>query len=71
MFSNNLPTATYYVGFFTLNINVLAASWFKGDVMAIISNSIATGANPSIEDGFTINGEPGDLYDCSNGIKAI
>ncbi|KAJ0024434.1 hypothetical protein Pint_07810 [Pistacia integerrima] len=45
---------------------IILASWFKGDVMAILSNSIATGANPSIEDGFTINGEPGDFYDCSN-----
>ncbi|KAJ0085538.1 hypothetical protein Patl1_07914 [Pistacia atlantica] len=45
---------------------IILASWFKGDVMAILSNSIATGANPRIEDGFTINGEPGDFYDCSN-----
>ncbi|KAJ0085540.1 hypothetical protein Patl1_07918 [Pistacia atlantica] len=46
---------------------IILASWFKGDVMAIISNSIASGANPSIEDGYTINGEPGDFYGCSNG----
>ncbi|XP_044510565.1 laccase-14-like [Mangifera indica] len=45
---------------------IVLASWFKGDVMAIITTSIETGADPAHEDGYTINGEPGDLYDCSN-----
>ncbi|KAJ0025992.1 hypothetical protein Pint_07804 [Pistacia integerrima] len=45
---------------------IVLASWFKGDVMAMITNSIATGTNPTQADGYTINGEPGDLYDCSN-----
>ncbi|KAJ0025991.1 hypothetical protein Pint_07805 [Pistacia integerrima] len=45
---------------------IVLASWFKGDVMAMISTSIETGASPTQADGYTINGEPGDLYDCSN-----
>ncbi|KAJ0024436.1 hypothetical protein Pint_07816 [Pistacia integerrima] len=45
---------------------IILASWFKGDVMALITNSIQTGSNPPRSDGFTINGEPGDLYECSN-----
>ncbi|KAJ0085242.1 hypothetical protein Patl1_07924 [Pistacia atlantica] len=45
---------------------IVAPSWFKGDVMALITNSIQTGSNPPRSDGFTINGEPGDLYECSN-----
>ncbi|KAJ0085535.1 hypothetical protein Patl1_07911 [Pistacia atlantica] len=40
---------------------IVLASWFKGDVMAMISTSIQTGANPTQADGYTINGEPGDL----------
>lgn len=47
----------------------LAGSWFKADVMAMIQNAIATGSTPSNSDAFTINGQPGDLYECSNGIK--
>lgn len=46
-------------------------SWFKGDVMAIIDEALATGADPNVSDAFTINGQPGDLYDCSNGVNHI
>ncbi|OWM67677.1 hypothetical protein CDL15_Pgr019178 [Punica granatum] len=40
-------------------------SWFKGDVMGIIENALATGAAPNLSDALTINGQPGDLYECS------
>ncbi|XP_068325074.1 putative laccase-9 [Pyrus communis] len=45
---------------------VILGSWFKGDVMEIIEEALATGAEPNISDAFTINGQPGDLYSCSN-----
>ncbi|CAN6555467.1 unnamed protein product [Malus baccata var. baccata] len=45
---------------------VILGSWFKGDVMEIIEEAIATGDEPNISDAFTINGQPGDLYSCSN-----
>ncbi|XP_044510626.1 laccase-14-like [Mangifera indica] len=45
---------------------IVLASWFKEDVMAMITYSIATGTTPALADGYTINGEPGDLYECSN-----
>lgn len=45
---------------------IILASWFKGDVMEIIDSALATGADPNISDAFTINGQPGDLYSCSN-----
>ncbi|KAF3445404.1 hypothetical protein FNV43_RR10580 [Rhamnella rubrinervis] len=45
---------------------IILASWFKGDVMAIIEDALATGADPNVSDAFTINGQPGDLYQCSN-----
>lgn len=46
---------------------LLAASWFKGDVVEIIEEALASGGDPNISDAFLINGQPGDLYDCSNG----
>ncbi|XP_044510717.1 putative laccase-9 [Mangifera indica] len=45
---------------------IILGSWFKADVMAMIQNAIATGSTPSNSDAFTINGQPGDLYECSN-----
>ncbi|XP_021827255.1 laccase-15-like [Prunus avium] len=45
---------------------LILGSWFKGDVNEIIEEALATGGDPNISDAFTINGEPGDLYDCSN-----
>jgi laccase len=39
--------------------------------MAIINEALATGGDPNVSDAFTINGEPGDLYECSNGILFI
>ncbi|CAL9020629.1 unnamed protein product [Prunus brigantina] len=45
---------------------LLLGSWFKGDVMEIIEEALASGGDPNISDAFVINGQPGDLYDCSN-----
>jgi laccase len=36
--------------------------------MAIIDDALATGGDPNISNAFTINGQPGDLYNCSNGM---
>lgn len=48
---------------------MLAASWFKGDVMAIVNEALASGGDPNRSDAFTINGQPGDLYNCSSSKK--
>ncbi|KAJ9146045.1 hypothetical protein P3X46_028360 [Hevea brasiliensis] len=45
---------------------IVLASWYKADVMEVITDALTTGADPNVSDAFTINGEPGDLYDCSN-----
>ncbi|XP_044510531.1 laccase-14-like [Mangifera indica] len=45
---------------------IIIASWFKGDVMALITNAIQTGGIAPRADGYTINGELGGLYECSN-----
>ena len=49
--------------------NVLTGSWFNGDVKELIDEALATGGDPNISDAFTINGWPGALYNCSNGIS--
>ncbi|XP_034679863.1 laccase-14-like isoform X2 [Vitis riparia] len=44
---------------------IVLASWFKGDVMEIIETALENGGEPNKSDAFTINGQPGDLYNCS------
>ncbi|KAF7132797.1 hypothetical protein RHSIM_Rhsim09G0010800 [Rhododendron simsii] len=44
---------------------IVLASWFKGDVMEIIQTALASGGEPNKSDALTINGQPGDLYNCS------
>ncbi|XVF63225.1 hypothetical protein PTKIN_Ptkin09bG0070800 [Pterospermum kingtungense] len=45
---------------------IVFASWYKSNVMDVLDESLATGDDPNVSDAYTINGEPGDLYDCSN-----
>ncbi|XXG69336.1 hypothetical protein AAC387_Pa06g2231 [Persea americana] len=45
---------------------IVLGSWYKGDVMSIISEAMYTGGRPNSSDAHTINGQPGDLYPCSN-----
>ncbi|KAL6962592.1 laccase [Sarracenia purpurea var. burkii] len=44
---------------------IVLASWYKGDVMEIIETALENGGEPNKSDAFTINGQPGDLYNCS------
>ncbi|KAF8377157.1 hypothetical protein HHK36_030530 [Tetracentron sinense] len=46
-------------------VPIIIASWFKGDVMEIIQEALKSGGEPNQSDAFTINGQPGDLYECS------
>ena len=52
-----------------LNLNLVAGEWFKGDVKEIIDNTTATGADPTLSDAYTINGQPGFPNNCSTGTK--
>ncbi|GMH20676.1 hypothetical protein Nepgr_022517 [Nepenthes gracilis] len=47
-------------------IPIVLASWFKGDVMQVIKEALASGAETNKSDAFTINGQPGDTQPCSN-----
>ena len=42
-----------------------SGEWWKADVMEVLKEAVATGGNPNVSDAFTINGQPGDLYPCS------
>ncbi|PON45884.1 Laccase [Parasponia andersonii] len=45
---------------------IVLGSWFNGDVMELIEDALSTGGDPNISDAFTINGWPGNLYNCSS-----
>ncbi|XP_059455381.1 laccase-15-like [Corylus avellana] len=61
------PPATYPFPKPYAEETIVLGEWYKGDVMAIIDDALATGGDPNVSDAFTINGQPGDLYNCSNG----
>ncbi|XP_057503876.1 laccase-14-like [Actinidia eriantha] len=44
---------------------IVLASWFKGDVMELIETALEKGGETNKSDALTINGQPGDLYNCS------
>ncbi|WVZ14396.1 hypothetical protein V8G54_011962 [Vigna mungo] len=44
---------------------LIIGEWYKGDVMQIANAARTTGAGPKASDAYTINGQPGDFYDCS------
>ncbi|KAJ7559007.1 hypothetical protein O6H91_04G065700 [Diphasiastrum complanatum] len=44
---------------------VLLGEWWNGDVEQIEMDALRTGGIPNISNAFTINGQPGPLYDCS------
>ncbi|KAI4352811.1 hypothetical protein L6164_007029 [Bauhinia variegata] len=44
---------------------LIIGEWYKGDVMEIIKTALESGDEPAASDGYTINGQPGDFYNCS------
>lgn len=42
-----------------------AGEWWKANVVDVADEAFLTGGNPNISDAFTINGQPGDSYECS------
>ncbi|KAH0976484.1 hypothetical protein GBA52_026203 [Prunus armeniaca] len=45
---------------------ILFASWYKEDVMTLLDETLESGGLTTSSDSYTINGEPGDFYLCSN-----
>ncbi|PSS00019.1 Laccase-15 like [Actinidia chinensis var. chinensis] len=44
---------------------IILGEWWKKDVGEVLKVALKTGGDPNISDAFTINGQPGDLYNCS------
>ena len=44
---------------------MIAWEYWDANVVDVENQGLATGAAPNISDAFTINGQPGDLYSCS------
>lgn len=50
----------YFAMFFAV-----VGEWWKTDVRKVLKEALLKGGNPRTSDAFTINGQPGDLYNCS------
>ncbi|CAB4315057.1 unnamed protein product [Prunus armeniaca] len=46
-------------------IPIILGEWWNGNVVDIENEGLATGIAPNISNAYSINGLPGDLYDCS------
>ncbi|KAL6574259.1 hypothetical protein OROHE_001163 [Orobanche hederae] len=46
-------------------IPIVLGEWWKNDVQAVLSEFLQSGGDPNVSDAFLINGQPGDLYQCS------
>lgn len=48
-------------------VDILSSGeWWDANPIDVVRESTRTGASPNISDAYTINGQPGDLYNCSN-----
>ncbi|PIN24862.1 Multicopper oxidase [Handroanthus impetiginosus] len=47
-------------------VPILLGEWWNANVIDVENEGLATGAGPNISDAYTINGQPGDLYNCSS-----
>ncbi|KAK8993131.1 hypothetical protein V6N11_033235 [Hibiscus sabdariffa] len=46
-------------------VPILLGEWWNANVVDVLDQAIATGGLPNVSDAYTINGLPGDLYQCS------
>lgn len=45
---------------------IVLGEWWNSNPMDVVTQADVTGAAPNVSDAYTINGQPGDLYPCSN-----
>ncbi|XP_038722665.1 laccase-12-like [Tripterygium wilfordii] len=50
---------------------ILLGEWWNADPISVVRQATRTGAAPNISDAYTINGQPGDLYNCSSNDTVI
>ncbi|KAJ8753844.1 hypothetical protein K2173_000098 [Erythroxylum novogranatense] len=46
-------------------VPIMLGEWWKANAVDVENEALATGGAPNISDAYTINGRPGDLYNCS------
>ena len=46
-------------------VPIMFGEWWTADTEAVISQALQTGGGPNVSDAFTINSQPGDLFNCS------
>ncbi|XP_073106221.1 putative laccase-9 [Elaeis guineensis] len=46
-------------------IPIILGEWWTANVSEVIEDALRTGGGPKLSDAFTINGQPGDFYNCS------
>lgn len=44
---------------------IVLGEWWNRDPISVVRQATRTGAAPNVSDAYTINGQPGDLYNCS------
>ncbi|GAB2290349.1 hypothetical protein Dimus_024628 [Dionaea muscipula] len=47
------------------DVPIILGEWWKEDIETLYYNFLSSGGDPNISDALTINGQPGDLYNCS------
>ncbi|XP_028793263.1 laccase-15-like [Neltuma alba] len=47
-------------------VPIILGEWWKQDIVQVYNDFRASGGDPAVSDAFTINGQPGDSYPCSN-----
>eukprot|EP00253_Pinus_taeda_P000989 PITA_00989 len=60
------PGATYPFTRPHGQVPILLGEWWNRNPIDVVNQATRTGAAPNVSDAFTINGQPGDLYQCSS-----
>jgi len=50
---------------------LLLGEWWDANPMDVIREATRTGGSPNVSDAYTINGQPGDLFNCSSNDTVI
>lgn len=61
----NIPLITHVYIFLLQQLITNPGEWWNSDTEAVIKQALRSGAGPNVSDAYTINGQPGALYDCS------
>ncbi|KAJ4779810.1 Laccase [Rhynchospora pubera] len=52
-------------------VTIILGEWWKDNVVDVDTQALLTGGVPNISDAFTINGKPGDQYECSKDMYRL